>query len=89
MNRLLGGLGGGGGPGGDAPQVDSSEQVYISSLALLKMLKHGEGEGARRREEGEGADGRERAWAEMEGGAHAPLPHAGAAARGFGPSSFL
>merc|ERR1711865_1157335 len=27
--------------GGDAPQVDSSEQVYISSLALLKMLKHG------------------------------------------------
>lgn len=26
---------------GDAPQVDSSEQVYISSLALLKMLKHG------------------------------------------------
>jgi len=26
---------------GDAPQVDSSEQLYISSLALLKMLKHG------------------------------------------------
>ena len=23
------------------PLVDSSEQVYISSLALLKMLKHG------------------------------------------------
>ena len=43
MNRLFpGGLGGGGPPGGDAPQVDSSEQVYISSLALLKMLKHGE-----------------------------------------------
>lgn len=30
-----------GGPGGDTPQVDTSEQVYISSLALLKMLKHG------------------------------------------------
>lgn len=26
---------------GDSPQVDTSEQVYISSLALLKMLKHG------------------------------------------------
>ena len=25
----------------DAPLVDSSEQIYISSLALLKMLKHG------------------------------------------------
>ncbi|CAI5491065.1 unnamed protein product [Closterium sp. Naga37s-1] len=25
----------------DAPMVDTSEQVYISSLALLKMLKHG------------------------------------------------
>ena len=30
------------GPPGDTPQVDTSEQVYISSLALLKMLKHGE-----------------------------------------------
>merc|ERR1711970_1686886 len=28
-------------PGTDAPQVDTSEQIYISSLALLKMLKHG------------------------------------------------
>ena len=27
----------------DAPQVDTSEQIYISSLALLKMLKHGAG----------------------------------------------
>lgn len=26
----------------DTPQVDTSEQIYISSLALLKMLKHGE-----------------------------------------------
>jgi 26S proteasome regulatory subunit N11 len=25
----------------DAPMVDTSEQIYISSLALLKMLKHG------------------------------------------------
>ena len=25
----------------DAPVVDTAEQVYISSLALLKMLKHG------------------------------------------------
>ena len=25
----------------DTPQVDTSEQIYISSLALLKMLKHG------------------------------------------------
>merc|ERR1712112_451384 len=36
----------GGGMGGaqqpsDAPVVDTAEQVYISSLALLKMLKHG------------------------------------------------
>jgi len=42
----LGGLGGLGGqaqhpPGSDAPMNDTSEQVYISSLALLKMLKHG------------------------------------------------
>jgi len=37
-----GGLGGApGGPPGDAPQQDTSEQIYISSLALLKMLKHG------------------------------------------------
>merc|ERR1712176_440738 len=38
----LGGAGGGGGSGpSDAPVVDTAEQVYISSLALLKMLKHG------------------------------------------------
>ena len=45
LQRLLnqGGMGGGGGgPGaGDAPQQDTAETVYISSLALLKMLKHG------------------------------------------------
>ena len=32
---------GGGGPPADGPIVDTAEQVYISSLALLKMLKHG------------------------------------------------
>merc|ERR1711915_865248 len=32
---------GGGGGGSDSPTPDCSEQVYISSLALLKMLKHG------------------------------------------------
>eukprot|EP00922_Rhytidocystis_sp_ex-Travisia-forbesii_P051851 GHVS01076982.1.p1 GENE.GHVS01076982.1~~GHVS01076982.1.p1 ORF type:complete len:340 (+),score=43.25 GHVS01076982.1:62-1021(+) len=37
----IGGLGGGGLPPADAPLADTSEQVYISSLALLKMLKHG------------------------------------------------
>lgn len=41
----IGGLGGsgsgGGAPPGDAPLPDTSEQVYISSLALIKMLKHG------------------------------------------------
>eukprot|EP00095_Tigriopus_kingsejongensis_P001530 maker-scaffold214_size254108-snap-gene-0.13 protein:Tk01530 transcript:maker-scaffold214_size254108-snap-gene-0.13-mRNA-1 annotation:"26s proteasome non-atpase regulatory subunit 14" len=47
MERLLrmsgGGMGalGGGAPPTDSPIVDTAEQVYISSLALLKMLKHG------------------------------------------------
>lgn len=46
MDRLLR-LGGGvpglsqAPPPTDAPVVDTAEQVYISSLALLKMLKHG------------------------------------------------
>lgn len=35
------GAGGFGASMGDQPQVDTAEQVYISSLALLKMLKHG------------------------------------------------
>merc|ERR1719428_615581 len=36
-------MGGGGGqqPDQDTPLADTAEQVYISSLALLKMLKHG------------------------------------------------
>jgi hypothetical protein len=45
LQRLLnqGGMGGGGGgpAAGDAPQQDTAETVYVSSLALLKMLKHG------------------------------------------------
>jgi len=48
MDRLLrlggagmGGMGGSGAPPSDTPAVDTAEQVYISSLALLKMLKHG------------------------------------------------
>ncbi|CAK0814148.1 unnamed protein product [Prorocentrum cordatum] len=46
LQRLLGqipGMGGGGQqqPEQDAPLPDTAEQVYISSLALLKMLKHG------------------------------------------------
>ena len=40
MSRF--GMGGPGTAAGqDASQVDTAEQVYISSLALLKMLKHG------------------------------------------------
>jgi 26S proteasome regulatory subunit N11 len=36
-----GGMGGMGGPQGDTNLIDNSETVYISSLALLKMLRHG------------------------------------------------
>lgn len=43
MERLFGNMGMGQqqSQGPDAPMNDTSEQVYISSLALLKMLKHG------------------------------------------------
>jgi 26S proteasome regulatory subunit N11 len=40
----MGGGGGGGGrgmPQPEVPKADTSEQVYVSSLALLKMLRHG------------------------------------------------
>ncbi|GAB7357577.1 hypothetical protein MBLNU459_g0087t1 [Dothideomycetes sp. NU459] len=37
----MGGGGGGAGPQQDSNIVDNSETVYISSLALLKMLRHG------------------------------------------------
>ncbi|KAA6415819.1 MAG: 26S proteasome regulatory subunit [Lasallia pustulata] len=43
LRQLMGGIGGGGGaaPGADTNLIDNSETVYISSLALLKMLRHG------------------------------------------------
>ncbi|KAL9062329.1 MAG: hypothetical protein Q9157_009022 [Trypethelium eluteriae] len=48
LNRMLQaaqgmgqGMSGMGGPQGDTPLIDNSETVYISSLALLKMLRHG------------------------------------------------
>lgn len=47
LQRLLGNMGGGdpsGGMGGqqqEVPKADTAEQVYVSSLALLKMLRHG------------------------------------------------
>ena len=42
LQRIIQGGAGIGGPQVDSPLVDTAEQVYISSLALLKMLKHGE-----------------------------------------------
>merc|ERR1719378_1380946 len=39
MSFSLGGRGGG--AGSDGPLVDNAEQIHISSLALLKMMKHG------------------------------------------------
>ncbi|GAB2267376.1 multicatalytic endopeptidase [Dionaea muscipula] len=42
LQRVFAGAGGAlGHPPPDSPTLDASEQVYISSLALLKMLKHG------------------------------------------------
>lgn len=40
MRGMQGGPGAGGG-GGDQPTPDCAEKVHVSSLALLKMLKHG------------------------------------------------
>uniref|UniRef100_A0A803NCL5 MPN domain-containing protein n=1 Tax=Chenopodium quinoa TaxID=63459 RepID=A0A803NCL5_CHEQI len=41
LTRMFAGAGGAlGHPPPDSPTLDTSEQVYISSLALLKMLKH-------------------------------------------------
>jgi 26S proteasome regulatory subunit N11 len=37
----MGGMGGPGGAGADVPVPDTAETIHISSLALLKMLKHG------------------------------------------------
>jgi hypothetical protein len=43
LQQLLGraGAGGDAAAGVDQPSPDTSEQIHISSLALLKMLKHG------------------------------------------------
>jgi hypothetical protein len=44
LQQLLGRAGAGAGgeaTGVDQPTPDTSEQIHISSLALLKMLKHG------------------------------------------------
>jgi 26S proteasome regulatory subunit N11 len=42
MQQLMGMLGGGGGaPAVDTPLPDTAEKIQISSLSLLKMLKHG------------------------------------------------
>ena len=41
LARLLQGQLGGAMPTGDIPLNDTSEKIQISSLALLKMLKHG------------------------------------------------
>jgi len=41
MRGMPGGGGLGGGAGSDSPTPDCAEKVHVSSLALLKMLKHG------------------------------------------------
>ena len=43
LQRLFGNLPGMQGQGGpqEGPMVDTAEKVHISSLSLLKMLKHG------------------------------------------------
>jgi 26S proteasome regulatory subunit N11 len=41
MRGMPHGMGGGAGAGQDSPVPDCAEKVHVSSLALLKMLKHG------------------------------------------------
>jgi 26S proteasome regulatory subunit N11 len=41
LQRLLGSRGGGGNAAADTPMQDTAEKIQISSLSLLKMLKHG------------------------------------------------
>ena len=40
LQQLMGMMGGGG-PAPDQPLPDTAEKIQISSLSLLKMLKHG------------------------------------------------
>lgn len=43
LQAMFGQMGGGrprGGPAAEVPQHDTQETVYISALALLKMIKH-------------------------------------------------
>ena len=41
LQQLLSNMPGRGAPAPDAPAPDTSEKIQISSLSLLKMLKHG------------------------------------------------
>ena len=41
LMRGMPGAGLGAGAGSDSPTPDCAEKVHVSSLALLKMLKHG------------------------------------------------
>lgn len=41
LERMLMRGGGGGNPAADTPMQDTAEKIQISSLSLLKMLKHG------------------------------------------------
>jgi 26S proteasome regulatory subunit N11 len=40
LAQMQGGGGRPGGPAAELPQNDTGEQIYISSIALLKMMKH-------------------------------------------------
>lgn len=42
LQQLLAGMGGRGAPAQDTPTPDTAEKIQISSLSLLKMLKHGD-----------------------------------------------
>jgi hypothetical protein len=41
LQQLLAGMPGRGNPAMDSPMPDTAEKIQISSLSLLKMLKHG------------------------------------------------
>jgi hypothetical protein len=41
LQQLLAGMPGRGNPAMDTPMPDTAEKIQISSLSLLKMLKHG------------------------------------------------